>query len=145
MARLVKVCWYESLGLGISTIDVLILFFYGFLKKRLPISFFSFIALDVVFGDRLFQELCSGVYYCISIQFTENIFFRPDVKKAKECIRETIHRMEMSYGTTGSLFRYFMGIYGWIDKYSKETQKNLKIQWQQTITWVSGYNSKMEV
>jgi len=30
---------------------------------------------------------------------------RPDVKKAKECIRETIHRMEMSYGTTGSLFR----------------------------------------
>ncbi len=34
------VCGYESLGLGISTIDVLILFFYGFLKKRLPISFF---------------------------------------------------------------------------------------------------------
>jgi 5'-nucleotidase len=30
---------------------------------------------------------------------------RPDVKIAKECIRDTIHKMEMSYGTTGSLFR----------------------------------------
>lgn len=33
------------------------------------------------------------------------ILFRPDVKIAKECIRDTIHKMEMSYGTTGSLFR----------------------------------------
>ena len=31
---------------------------------------------------------------------------RPNVQKIKRSIQETIHSMEMSYGTTGSLFRF---------------------------------------
>ena len=43
---------------------------------------------------------------------------RPNVQKIKRSIQETIHSMEMSYGTTGSLFRFnsnflFNSNYSW--------------------------------
>jgi len=39
------------------------------------------------------------------LHMDSSVTVRPNVKKVKECIRETIHKMEMTYGKTGSLFR----------------------------------------
>ena len=40
--------------------------------------------------------------------------FRPNVVKIKKSIRETIHTMEMTYGTTGSVFRLYSYLFYFI-------------------------------